>query len=322
MDILAELESMALNVSDVREDTTSEADVARWQRLFGFGRPEATRRIEEYRSDYSRTRISDDLWDTVKSRKEAEGYDREAYEYSLKNRPQAHTPTPSAATVSGTFIVQLMEPLGSAEKIMDVAGLAEAPLIVTGAGEHGQASFCQIDGVTRAKLLDWVAEHHSGFQPTIVRLTKAKKSLCSRSTAPTLAQDSTMPQNRLDDEKDIPRPSQDEYPVWYFFYGILADPEVLKHHLSLDAEPSLVPASIEGGEVGLWSGKYRALVDSWSESAKVFGSAFLVQSQDQEDALRFYETDRYEVVRCRILTEQGNLRGLTFRFDGLPEDLG
>ncbi|KAH0845371.1 oxidoreductase domain containing protein [Fonsecaea pedrosoi] len=317
MELLAELESMALNILDVPEegDGTLEADVARWQRLFGFEKADARRRIEEYRSDYSRVRISDELWATVKTRKEAEGYDREAYEYSLKNQPQALSPT-SSATVSGTFIVQLMEPLDSPEKIKDVAGLAEAPLIVTGVGEHGQANFCQIDGGTRAKLLDWVAEHHSGFQPTIVRLTKAKKDLCSRSIAPTLAHDSTLPQNRLDDEKDIPRPSQDEYPVLYFFYGTLADPKVLKHHLNLDTEPSLVPASIQDGEVRHW-GKYRALVDA-PGLAKVFGSAFLVRSRDQEDALRFYETDRYEVVRCRIFTEDGVHQGLTFRFEGWP----
>ncbi|KIY02679.1 uncharacterized protein Z520_01144 [Fonsecaea multimorphosa CBS 102226] len=319
MDLLAELESMALNISDVK-DTTSEADIARWQRLFGYGRAEAVRRMEEYRSDYSRTRISDELWATVRSQKEAEGYDREAYEYALKNRQQARGST-AAPTVSGTFIVQLRGPLDSPEKIKDAVGLKEAPSVATGAGEDGQADFCQIDGATRAKLLDWVAEHHSDYQPTIVRLTKAKKSLCTQSIAPTLGRDSTMPQNRLDDPKDIPRPLQDEYPVWYFFYGTLGDPEVLKHHLNLDTEPSLVPAHIGGGEVRLWSGKYKALVDS-PGTAKVLGSAFLVRSRDEEDALRFYETDKYEVVRCRIFTRQGDLMGLTFRFHGDSEDLG
>ncbi|KIW28452.1 uncharacterized protein PV07_08118 [Cladophialophora immunda] len=322
MDLLAELESMALNVSVVQEDTISERDIARWQRIFGYAKPEAVRRIEEYRSNYSKTRITDELWDTVKSRKEAEGYDREAYEYSLKNQQQARGLT-AAPCVSGTFIMQLTWPLDSPEKVKDVAGLKEAPSMATGAGDHGQVDFCQIDGVTRVKLLDWVAEHHGGFQLTIVRLIKAKKSLCSQSIAPTLALDATMPQNRLDDDKDIPRPLQDEYPVWYFFYGTLGNPEVLKHHLNLDTEPSLVPAHIEGGEVGLWSGKYKALVDSpGSANMKVVGSAFLVRSRDEEDALRFYETDKYEVVRCRILTEQGIFRGLTFRFDGVPKDLG
>jgi len=105
--------------------------------------------------------------------------------------------------------------------------------------------------VTRAKLLDWVAEHHPGFQPAIVRLTKAKKSLCSKSIAWTLAQDPTVPQSRLDDQNDIPRPLQDEYPVWYFFCGTLSDSEVLKHQLNLDTEPSLIPAHIEGAEVRL-----------------------------------------------------------------------
>ncbi|OAP58750.1 hypothetical protein AYL99_07840 [Fonsecaea erecta] len=314
---------MALNISDVQDkDMPSEADIERWHRLFGYSQADAVRRIEEYRSDYSRTRISDDLWATIRSRKEAEGYDREAYEYSLKNRQQPRGSTNSASSVSGTFIVQLTGPLDSPETIKAALGLNEAPSMATGAGENGRADFCQIDGVTRAKLLDWLAEHHCGFQPTIVRLAKAKKTLCSQSIAPTLAQDATMPQNRLDDEENSPRPLQDEYPVWYFFYGTLGDPAVLKHHLNLDTEPSLVPAHIKGAEVRLWSGKYKALVDAPSGSAKVFGSAFLVRSREEEDALRFYETDKYEVVRCRIFTEQGTLRGLTFRFDGTPEELG
>ncbi|EXJ67246.1 uncharacterized protein A1O5_09893 [Cladophialophora psammophila CBS 110553] len=108
-------------------------------------------------------------------------------------------------------------------------------------------------------------------------------------------------------------------PVWYFFYGTLGDPEVLKHHLNLDTEASLIPAHVEGGDVRLWAGKYKALVDS-PGSAKVFESGFLVQSRE-EDALRFYETDKYEAVRCRIFTDDGIFRGLTFRFDGVPEDL-
>jgi len=144
MDILAEVESMALNISDVQEIAPEEADIARWHRLFGYGRAEAIRRIEAYRSDDSRTRISDELWATVGSRKEAEGYNQEAYEdeYTLKNGWQARSGLTACPTVSGTFIVQLTGPLASPEKIKDAAGLGAAPAVATGVGEDGHADFC------------------------------------------------------------------------------------------------------------------------------------------------------------------------------------
>jgi len=64
-------------------------------------------------------------------------------------------------------------------------------------------------------------------------------------------------------------------------------------------------------------------VDAPGSTAEVLGSAFLVRSREQEDALRFYETDKYEVVRCCIFTTgHGVFMGLTFPFDGVPEDLG
>lgn len=39
-------------------------------------------------------------------------------------------------------------------------------------------------------------------------------------------------------------------------------------------------------------------------------------SEDHEDALRKYETNAYEVVRCTILTNFGEVKGCTFRFIG------
>jgi hypothetical protein len=36
----------------------------------------------------------------------------------------------------------------------------------------------------------------------------------------------------------------------------------------------------------------------------VEGSAYLVEWKEHEDSLRSYETDNYEVVRCKILLEE------------------
>jgi hypothetical protein len=70
-----------------------------------------------------------------------------------------------------------------------------------------------------------------------------------------------------------------------------------------------------GGRLGTWGGKYKALIDG-PEGFQVNGHAFLVTSKEHEDALRFYKTDMYQVVRCKILLKNGPVQGLTFRFAG------
>lgn len=325
MDVLAELEGMANNLSSRTDDSISDTDISRWQTLFAYTRTEAIGRIEDYRNDFSRTRLPDELWDRVRQQKESEGYDREAYEYSVTRFRQSQKPSSHSysSPSPGTFIVQLAGPLTSPLTIKEAAGLTEIPELATGVGESGRAQlFCQIDADTRAKLITWLARHHSGFQPTIVRLAKARKALSAYSTAPMLGVESTLPQYRADLGKLTPVPAQAEYPVWYFFYGTLADPEVLTAQLGLEEPPCFVPGHVKGGQLRTWRGKYKALLDG-AEANKVFGSAFLVQSREQEDALRFYETDQYEVVRCRIITERDLrvLNGLTFRFGGAEHEL-
>ena len=51
------------------------------------------------------------------------------------------------------------------------------------------------------------------------------------------------------------------------------------------------------------------------------GTAFLVVSVDQEDALRVYEGDSYEVVTARIMLEGKEVVGGTFRFAGFEDEL-
>ncbi|KIW39798.1 uncharacterized protein PV06_08382 [Exophiala oligosperma] len=320
MDILAELESMAVNVATAaaEEETIPDVDVERWQKLFGFTISEARAALETYRRDLFRTKISDELWDTVGSDKQAEGYDREAYEYSL-TRPRRHDSS-GRYDEKGSYIVQLTGPLHSPEILQRAATLNRVPTPIGGVGECGQAEFCEIDGAAKARLLSWARKYHCGFQPTIIRLSKAKKELSEITQAPTLGNNLlTLPQHRPDDVGVEPTPSPGQYPVWYFFYGTLADPDVLSRQLGLEEAPHYVPAKVSGGRVRTWAAKYKALVDAPGE--EVPGSAFLVQSASQEDALRFYETDKYEVVRCKITTQTEVLDGLTFRFDGSEDDL-
>ncbi len=332
MDFLEELEGMAINISLKEDEAISETDAARWQKLFGYTRAEAMQHIEEYRADLSRGRVPDALWDGVKAAKEDQGYDREAYEYSLARRHQAQIHVNKGdSTVrpeKGTFIVQLSGPLNSAAKVKEAADMNEIPEVCVGTGELGTTEFCEITASEKQRLLSWVWKHHANFQPTIVRLGKARKSLCQHNMAPTLGLDATLPQHRPDTTGMPVLPTQDQYPVWYFFYGTLCDPRVLTQQLNSEGCCSLVPAHVEGGQLSTWGGgKYMALVDAPSDSNKVVvGTAFLVQSREQEDALRFYETDQYEVVRCRIILTDSEkkgaqaLQGLTFRFSGTLDD--
>lgn len=58
---------------------------------------------------------------------------------------------------------------------------------------------------------------------------------------------------------------------------------------------------------------------------RIEGWAYEVMSEEQEDALRVYETSRYEVIRVEIRMENGGqgrvVRGCSFRFVGEEAEL-
>ena len=191
------------------------------------------------------------------------------------------------------------------------------PEIFQGDSENGQALFARVDSIMRARIQLWIAKHDVGdYRPTFIRLTRARKELSEISIYPTLGLDPTLPQHKLPNIADScePRPGQNEYPVWYFFYGTLANSETLTNFLRLSSPAILRAAKIKGGILRGWgAGKYRALVDGPIEAA-IKGSAYHVTSFDHEESLCFYETERYEVVRCSIEMEGGEIvKGLTFR---------
>jgi hypothetical protein len=111
-------------------------------------------------------------------------------------------------------------------------------------------------------------------------------------------------------------------PVYYFFYGTLTKPDVLKGVLSLTSEPLLLPAKIYGYELANW-GQYRTLVDG-NPGAEVVGCASLVQSAEHESRLAYYETNAYAVAACKIHFLDGGLdpvEGRTFKYAGDAEAL-
>ncbi|KAK5724514.1 hypothetical protein LTR15_004560 [Elasticomyces elasticus] len=228
------------------------------------------------------------------------------------------------------YLLKLGGPFDSPETVRSIANLSTVPKVydassTTDAADDGDkeeetSRFIRVTATTRQALLSWVTTHQPGYEPLFIAHCVARKALAANSMAPMLGVDTTMPQHRLNGaEEALPR--QDQYPVYYFFYGTLADTEVLRRHLGDDVPAgyyTLLPASIAGGRVKMW-GQYRALVDS-NQNSVVHGSAFLVQSAEHEERLRSYETSMYEVVRCRITIaattseEERVVLGCTFRF--------
>ncbi|KAJ0359699.1 hypothetical protein COL154_008043 [Colletotrichum chrysophilum] len=222
------------------------------------------------------------------------------------------------------YLVKLENPIHSPEIVHRLGCITMPHEVFAATDEDGDTTkFCKIGEEAKFHILQHFRQNKSRFQPTIIRYNVADKDLFKTSIYPTLGCDVTFPQNRItgDDDKRL-LPAQNEYPVWYFFYGTLADPDVLREQLGV--EVSYREASIKGGVLKTWGGKYKALVDARDGKAPpVKGKAFLVEDKEVEETLRTYETDKYEVTRCLIEMADSveEVRGLTFRFAGEADEL-
>ena len=136
-----------------------------------------------------------------------------------------------------------------------------------------------------------------------------------------MSRDATLPHHRPNAcRKDTVQAA--EYPVAYFFYGTLVSTERLSR---LFGVPTAQIGRFErgillDGRVRTWAGKFRALVDS--PGGRVEGSVFIVNSAEEEYALRVYEGDSYEVANATIILEGGRrIQGRTFRYCGYEDEL-
>ncbi|CAD0086763.1 unnamed protein product [Aureobasidium vineae] len=314
--LLQELERMGANAADFEDDEISEVDINRWRTLFSTTYEDAENSIKAYRADIDRQRFSGELWLELRASKEAQGFDREACEYALFCRSKvmnADTPTTSPRsahslandTLSGLI---LGGPLSTPEDARDIAGFT--PTVAKAESEDSSASFCYVTAEEEQRIRKGLGDRGVSFEPWFITINVAAKH---HSALPKLGvDDTTMPQHRLNNITDLTQ----QYPILYFFYGTLAQPEVLKRVLESEHEPnpsSLQPAHVLGGKITNL-GQYRALVNSSSDS-RVSGHAFMVQSENQERALRLHETKLYEVVRCDIWLSGRSVpvKGLTFR---------
>lgn len=327
MDLMEELEGMAGAVDSVapneQHDEAWENEIKRFQDRFHYSYSEARDVIIRHHANQSRKRISDAHWKMVREQKEAEGYDRDTYEYTVQaglvyrqDEGDRNQEDACAHDVHAKYLVKLESPIDSPQEIQNIAATLQAPPTMKGTGtSHNEATFCLINGAIKNKIRSHLGSR--GPHLTFIRITMADKDLADHCMEPMIGSDidSTLPQHRARNNEHIFLPSQDQYPVWYFFYGTLADPGILATKLSLSERPVLRPARVKGGLLTTWGGKYRALIDG-PTTAAVDGWAYEVISQEHEEQLRYYETDRYEVARCEILMRDNGetVPGLTFRF--------
>ena len=150
----------------------------------------------------------------------------------------------SPAEARKKYLLKIEGPLSTHQQIQEAASLADLPEIMEGKNDEDQdeeATFCIIDGKAKVAISAWLSAQNLDFKTTFIHLTgKAEKVLSPHSKYPTLGLGSTLPQLRASHNDELFLPQQDQYPVWYSFYGTLADPDILFE---------------------TWAGKYCALVD-------------------------------------------------------------
>ncbi|KAL6907331.1 hypothetical protein GGI43DRAFT_421019 [Trichoderma evansii] len=313
MDFLAACEDLAANFAVFNfadeDSNVSDSDLLMWQTLFGFSLDEAAKAIQDWRAeaDFTCLTISQAAWLLVKEAKMAEGYNKASYEYSLWRAQMIQ----KRSRMSNTDLLE-HDSLSSTDSVELIRCLPKRPKILTGLDDDGNMTQFS----------------PPFYELTLIRASVASKNLSSTSPYPTLGIDTTLPQFRINnillennsasDTFSIVRPAQDEYPVWYYFYGTLADASILSRIIGMTTEQNLIKykrASVRRGRLHTLNEKYLALVDA-DERSKVDGWAYQVKNQNEEDSLRVYETGIYEVVRCtmELMDEQAVfIKGLTFR---------
>lgn len=222
--------------------------------------------------------------------------------------------------IQASYLLRLEHPLPTSRDVANTLLLPRVPKTEIGVGESGTIPFCHLNQTGVDALDIWTASHYPKKKWTKVRLGIAHKE----NTLHMLGRDPTLPQNRpcglfTPNKSNEVRGSS--YPIEHFFYGTLASTTRLSRLFEIAASDvtALRPAKLQDGRTRLWSNKYRALVDSPGE--QVEGFAYPVRSDEEENVLRRYEGDSYEVVAARFSVGGTDVYGRTFRFVGCEAEL-
>jgi hypothetical protein len=218
--------------------------------------------------------------------------------------------------VQTNYLLRLDYPFTTPRDVAHQLGLSRVPKIEVGEGEDGSTCFCHLDQSGIDALDAWSARTAKDYPGR--KWTKVMLNIAHKDTAlPHLGRDETLPQHR----PCTSVPQKTEYPIDYFFYGTLAAPDRLARLFGIEINEvaELRPAICLDGRFRIWANKYRALVDC--PGGKVQGHVFRVKSVEEEEALRAYEGDSYEVVNARVEI-RGEVKGCrTFRFAGYKDEL-
>jgi hypothetical protein len=223
--------------------------------------------------------------------------------------------------VEATYLLRLENPFPTPRHVANALGLSRVPQLEHGTAENGEAHFCRLYQSSINALDAWTATHYPNQTFTKIRIGLAHKDLGVE--LPLLGRDPTLPHHRpcFSDSLIAIKHHVCEYPVLYFFYGTLADPARLARLFGVCASELQIlrPAVLLDGRIRTWAGKYRALIDE--PGTMVNGFVYACTSVDQEDALRVYEGDAYEVVAARLIVDGEEIMGRTFRFAGFEDEL-
>lgn len=324
MDLLKACENLAENAAEFASSVgeqvhVSETDIRRWQRLFKLTRNDAVEEITNWRNNLGREYLSQAAWSIIRESRMSEGFDKESYEYSVcykKKTPPTSTPSGNGDT--GMYLLRLHDALPTIQTVKVLLNSEKAPQVLSGSDDDGSlVQFCYLTPAQKDALVTALGSSTTmHFTPSFVRISIASKNLLSDSKYPTIGIDSLSPQHRPQHRGQRVFPGQNEYPVCYFFYGTLATPAVLARVLGRPAQTDfgLRPARVFGARLTTWADKYLGLKDGGA-SDSVRGHAYMVMSEEDEEALRIYETSKYEVARCGIHLQSENteVQGLTFR---------
>ncbi|KAF5635963.1 hypothetical protein F52700_5276 [Fusarium sp. NRRL 52700] len=216
------------------------------------------------------------------------------------------------------FLIKLGGPLDSIKAIAQAAGISSPDGAAISATDSSRKveSFFKINAINKASIEAYLKTDPSltTYAPLFIPYNPARKSLSPHSLHPTLGIDSTLPHHRLQHLHDEPRPAQNEYPVWYFVYGDLADGGVFAE-LTGDSTRCEKAVTV-GGRLNCQKGD-GSLANIVEGRGFMVSIALQVETQEQEDMLRAYQAVAYEVVRCTIhiigKDMEEAVQGLTFR---------
>ncbi|PMB69031.1 hypothetical protein BM221_005617 [Beauveria bassiana] len=322
MDLLSACESLAANVLehdilDISDMYIAESDTKHWMTAFNLTHAEAINEITKWRSDYTRESLSQSAWDTMKESDAASGFTKESYEFSLTRGRTIKQSHATGADDTGMYLLRTEESLPTIATIQELLN-ADKIEVVSGIDDEGKSvQFAYLTAQMKRLLINNLAlSGNTYFRPSFIRVSVAKKDISDDSRYPTLGIDSTLPQYRAPSASSCFQPLQNEYPVRYFFYRTLADRAVLARVIGVSDADSIryEPAVLSRALLTSWAGKYRGVVDGGPDD-KVQGVVYWVKSREEEEALRIYETAKYEVVRCGVHVgeEMDACMGLTFR---------